>query len=348
MITLPISILKTLWTRENGSWAISALKSLELRPNANSEPDFYPIESRVELLSEGSFANLHQVMAAVGSTEFLLKQSVLPIVSWKDGDAAIRCVGTGTLISCSGYVMTAAHVLMDPIEAGYGASWSGDGWAMHEDLNFGVLMPIRHPNGIRGTRYLGFEKYWTWGDWKKSPLVHESDRFEYMTDIAVCKIPQQPDEVVHQPLSMSLNPFSIGEEAYSIGYAEMDDIPLTYIDGKLRIAKHRADLFVSIGQVTDIFPLNHVEKAVSAPGPSFTFKAKIPGRMSGAPIFGAAGAIIRGVVSKSWSGERDATGAMLGPAMHLPLDEPGVGGRTLLTLMKDKAEGIGQVFGAGL
>jgi hypothetical protein len=41
--------------------------------------------------------------------------------------------------------------------------------------------------------------------------------------------------------------------------------------------------------------------------------------MSGAPIFGAQGAVIRGIVSRSFSNECHAFGAMLGPAMHLEL-----------------------------
>lgn len=224
----------------------------------------------------------------------------------------------------------------------------GNRFTIDDDLQFGVFIPFVHPSGPRGFRYFPFEKFWVWAHWKKSPLIHERDRLEYLTDIAICKIPEMPNGVVHQPLSMSLNPFSLGEAAYSIGYAEMEDIPLSYKNGKTRIAKHSAELFVSIGEVTELFPQNHVDKTVTAPGPCFTFKAKIPGKMSGAPVFGGDGVIIRGVVSKSWSGDRDATGAMLGPAMRLPLNEPGVTGRTLLSLMHDKAEGIGQVFGEGL
>lgn len=348
VITPPIAILKALWARENGSWAISGIKGLELKPKAGFEPDYFPIDSRIELLSEGSFANLHQVMAAVGPTDFLLKQSIVPIVSWKMGDPAIRCIGTGTLISCSGYILTAAHVLMDPPEAGYGVTWEGNNFTIDDDLNFGAFIPVAQPFGPQGILFLPFETTWVWGHWKESPLVHERARFEYLTDIALCKIAQMPNGIVHQPFNMSLNPFAIGEAAYSIGYAEMEDIPLTYENGKIRIAKHRAELFVSIGEVTDLFPQNHLQKAVTAPGPCFTFKARIPGGMSGAPVFGANGAVVRGVVSKSWSDDRDATGAMLRPAMSLPLDATGATDRTLLSMMKGKVEGIAQVHGIGL
>jgi hypothetical protein len=127
--------------------------------------------------------------------------------------------------------------------------------------------------GFNGFRFFRFEKFWLWGGWKDSPLVHESNTFKYMTDIAICKIPEMPNDAAHQPFSLSSNPFAVGESAY---------------------------------------------------------------------------AIVRGVVSRSFSGEEHAYGAMLDPAMNLPLDEPGVVDRTLRTLIGSKRDGFAQVFGAGL
>jgi hypothetical protein len=171
----------------------------------------------------------------------------------------------------------------------------------------------------------------------------------YTTDIAICKIPEIPNGAAHQPLSLSLNPFVSREAAYSLGYAEMDDIRLECKNGNMAIKPFKADLYVSVGEVMEVFPHNHVERAVPTPGPCFDFKAKIPGKMSGAPIFGAKGAIIRGVVSRSFSGDdRHAYGAMLGPAMDLPLNEPQITGRTLRTLMQAGNDGIAQVHGVGL
>ena len=108
------------------------------------------------------------------------------------------------------------------------------------------------------------------------------------------------------------------------------------------------DLYVSIGNVGKVFAENHVTKDVRTPGPCFDFDAKIPGKMSGAPIFGAKGAVIRGTVSGSYSGENHAYGAMLGPIMDVALNEPGVSGRSLKTLLKAVNEGIGDVYGQGL
>jgi hypothetical protein len=148
---------------------------------------------------------------------------------------------------------------------------------------------------------------------------------------------------------MSLNPFVKQEAAYSIGYAEMAPIPIEYSNGNAIIREFPSDLYVSIGEVRDIFPLNHIERNMpTTPGPCFDFDAKIPGKMSGAPVFGGEGAVIRGVVSRSFGDEGPAYGSMLGPAMMLPLDEPQTKGRTLLSLIQTENEGIPQIYGVGL
>ena len=108
------------------------------------------------------------------------------------------------------------------------------------------------------------------------------------------------------------------------------------------------DLYVSVGEVMQVFSQNHFQKDVPTPGPCFDFKAKIPGKMSGAPIFGAQGAVIRGVVSRSFSKERHAFGAMLGPAMHLPLGHPSDKARTLRALLQAGSEGMAEIQGLGL
>jgi hypothetical protein len=97
----------------------------------------------------------------------------------------------------------------------------------------------------------------------------------------------------------------------------------------------------------ETFPQNHFERSVTTPGPCFDFRAKIPGKMSGAPVFGAQGAIIRGVVSRSFSNERHAYGAMLGPAMELPLSGPYLA-KTLLRIMEEGTEGIARIRDRGL
>jgi hypothetical protein len=66
--------------------------------------------------------------------------------------------------------------------------------------------------------------------------------------------------------------------------------------------------------------------------------------MSGAPIFGAQGAIIRGVVSRSFQDEKHASGCMIGPVMTLPFG----GDKSLKKMMDARTEGIAVVRGKAL
>jgi len=75
-----------------------------------------------------------------------MQQSIVPVVAWLEGEHAMRCIGTASIISCTGYLLTAAHVVMDPIEAGYGAVRDGVQVRMQDNLNFGVLIPFWGPS----------------------------------------------------------------------------------------------------------------------------------------------------------------------------------------------------------
>lgn len=346
----PIAILKSLWSRaKDGQWGITDLKRLDLRPKPGFADDYFVFESELELMTSRPSRNVVEMMASLGPTDFLLKQSIVPVVAWRDGDRYIRCIGTASVISCTGYLVTAAHVLMDPFESGYGGgTHAGGRLSFPEDLNFGVFIPIGPMYGVPGFRFFPFEKYWLWGTWRETPLIHQSDRFDFLTDIAICKIPGMPEGAAHQPLGMSLNAFVPNEAAYALGYAEMEDIPVEYGERGLTVSDFKMDLYVSIGEVMHVLPRNHLDREVPTPGPCFDFRARIPGKMSGAPVFGGEGVVVRGVVSRSFSGERHAYGAMLGPAMHLSLNEPQISDRTLRSMMHAGGEGIARIQGVGL
>ncbi|MBI2716868.1 MAG: trypsin-like peptidase domain-containing protein [Rhizobiales bacterium] len=344
-----VSILKPLWTRrEDGRWAVHGAKGIKLAPRAGHEPDYFQFESDVELLSNSPPTNIGDFLSSFGSTNFLLKQSILPVVVWEQGAPSIRCIGTAFVVSCTGYVITACHVLTDPRERGYGKGTLRDTTVdkieMHDGFLMGVLMPLAPGSGVKGFRVLQFEQGWYWGNWAESPLIHEKEKFEGVTDVAVCKLRQNQDGSAHQPLNLSLHPFVKGEKAYAIGYAEMEDIQVEYDNGQPKIVDFKWDLYVSVGEVVEVFPQNHLSKAIPAPGPSFDFRARIPGKMSGAPIFGAQGAVVRGVVSRSFSGEKHAFGSMIGPALTLPLSD----GSSLKSKMNSGNEGMAVVMGQGL
>lgn len=342
-----ISILKSIWSRRrDGQWGIHDLKGLPLKPREGQEKDYFAFKGEVKLMtSTPSGLSPSELFRSVGSTDFLVKQSIVPIVAWVHNESVIRTIGTGFFVSCSGYLMTACHVLLDPEESGYGrVHREGNTLRLLDGVTMGVLVRINPATGQRGVVFFPFENSWYWGDWKCSPLLHESDRFDMLTDIAICKVETWPDGEGHQPLNLSLNAFSKNERATVIGYAEMPDTPASIEGNEVSFSEPKDELFVSVGHVMDVFPYNHLSRDVPTPGPCFDFGAKVPGKMSGAPIFGADGAVVRGVVSRSFSGERHAYGAMIGPAMHLPLGD----NVSLEALMKRGSEGIAKVQGSGL
>ena len=341
-----IKIMKTLWARrEDGRWGIHDFKALALEPKEKSEDDFFAIEGKMELLTTSPPKNIHAAFSSFGTADFLMKQSIVPVVAFVPDEKVVKCIGTAFVISCTGFLVTACHVLLDPVERGYGkAIRSGKTIIFSDGFQMGVMIPVSPAYGIKGFRFFPFEYSWYWGEWKNTPLFHEDEKFDTLIDIAICKIPEMPDGVAHQPLNLSLNRFKKGEKAYSVGYANMKDIPINIEDGRLSLDAFEDEIFLSFGEVLDTFPENHTKKEVPTPGPCFDFNARIPGKMSGGPIFGAEGAVVRGVVSRSFSGEKHAYGSMLGPVMQLPLR----GAETLKSMMESGNEGIAKVQGAGL
>ena len=213
MLKPPIEILKSLWSRlPDGRWGVTDLKGLSLKPKSGFDDNYFMIDSTVELMTTTPSRNIHEVFASFGTTDFLMKQSIVPVLAWKNGDDSVKCIGTASVISCSGYLLTAAHVIMDPFERGYGGVRQGTQLSPDPALNFGVFIPLNPAYGSRRFRFFPFEEYWIWGGWKESPLFNQRDEFEYLTDIAICKIGEMPFGAAHQHLGLSLNPF-VSEEA---------------------------------------------------------------------------------------------------------------------------------------
>jgi len=342
-----LAILKPLWSRlPDGRWALHDMKGIRLKPKTGCSLDFFAFESDMELMTSTPPKNLHDMFASFGSTDFLVKQSILPVVAWVDGEETVRCIGTAFVVSASGYVITASHVLLDPQESGYGKVEARVGQREIQSglLLMGVIIPLNPATGVNAFHIVPFTEAWYWGKWEESPLLHEGNKLNRLTDVAICKLPERTDGSAYQALNLSLFPFEKGEGAFAIGYAKMKDIPVEYIDNKPKFGEFNHELYVSFGEVTELYPDNHIKRDVPTPGPSFDFQARIPGKMSGAPIFGAQGAIIRGVVSRSFQDEKHASGCMIGPIMTLPFG----GDKSLKKLMDAGTEGIAVTRGKGL
>ena len=326
----PIAILKSLWKKnEAGGWVTHDIKGVDLKPREGFEPDYFKIEDEMILLTQQPGPVMRDFFATFGYTEFLIRQSIVPIVAWNDGDQGMRCIGTGFFISASGLLMTAAHVVRDPIDDQY-ADYTriGDNaFRFDRSLNMGVLLPANPamqnspremfnvPNEIRAANSFIAPIEWAehWGREVVGPLFHMKPEYKLDLDIAVCKVSENQIGHSYQPLNVGQHDLKIGDRAVAIGYAEMENIQF----GEL--AAYQPSLVVSVGSVTNIYPDNITKKEATTPGPCFEFDAKIPGKMSGAPILVGSGIITKGVVSRSWQDERRASGGLIAPMMGLSL-----------------------------
>src|SRR5665213_523839 len=127
-----LGILKTHFCRsQGGTWEIQALTSIMLRPRVgNDDSGFFEIRDDIVVRQP----NL------VGTTTSVLGQSIVPVVAQVSDEHLLRCLGTGFFISCSGLLITAAHVITDPITRQYGGVRELDDQTWHfGDLKIGVM-----------------------------------------------------------------------------------------------------------------------------------------------------------------------------------------------------------------
>lgn len=297
---------------------------------------------------------MENLFATFGDSEFLVRQSIVPVVAWNDGDDEVRCIGTGFFISASGLLMTAAHAIRDPIDEKYtSVTQIGEkSYKLDESLRYGVLIPANPamrnaPSDVfnldpamRSAKWFMCPFEWAqhWGKEIESPLLHEKPEFKLDLDIAICKVKENIIGGTYQPLNIGPHNLKVGDRAVAIGYPAMRNIRMNVNDD------YQPELTVSIGAVTTIYSDNITEKQNPTPGPNFEFNAKIPGKMSGSPILVGGGILTKGLVSRSWQGENHASGCLIAPMMGLPL----VREKSLLDMMRDGEEGIAQINGPHL
>lgn len=348
-----IGILKSMWKKnEAGKWVIHDMHGVDLKPRDGFAADYFKIKDEMVLLTQRPGPVFNNLFASFGMTEFLVRQSIVPVVAWNDGDEEIRCIGTGFFISASGLLLTAAHVLRDPVDEKYSTITEIDknNHRLSDTLHFGVLLPvnpamrtapfIKLPAEVRQAKWFmcPFEWAFHWGKEVESPLIHEKPEFKLQLDIAVCKVAEHALTSPYQPLNIGLHKLAVGNRAVAIGYAEMTNMRLADDD-------YQPELVVSVGSVTEIFPDNITEKQNLTPGPNFQFNARIPGKMSGGPILVGEGILTKGVISSSLgSKDNHASGCLIAPMMSLPI----AGGRSLLDMQASGTEGIARLNGRGL
>ena len=210
-----------------------------MKPREGFGKDYFKIKNEVNLLTQQPGPVFENLFSTFGTTEFLVRQSIVPVVAWNEGDKEMRCIGTGFFISASGLLITAAHVLRDPVDEGYSSLTrvGKNSFKLDETLHFGVMLPANpamkgapfvalHP-AVRNAKWFVCPFEWAqhWGKKVESPLLHQKSEFKLDLDIAVCKVRDNILGGSYQPLNIGLHNLKIGDRAVAIGYAEMKNIP---------------------------------------------------------------------------------------------------------------------------
>lgn len=347
-----VEILKSTWAKdEKENWRIDELRNLKLKPRSGFTNQYFKIDNSAICAPQNQRPSPLEFLSLFGTPEFVLRQSIVPVVAWNDGDEEVRCIGTGFFISASGYLMTAAHVIRDPIDEKYTCVTQIDKVTqkLGPALHFGVLLPANpatktapfqiHPPQLREANWFMCPFEWTehWGGKIENPIPFQEPEFKLSLDISICKVKEQPALGPFQPLNIGHHNLNIGDRAVAIGYPEMRNF-------RLRGDDYQPELMVSVGSVTEIYRDNLSSKQNATPGPNFEFNAKIPGKMSGSPILVGEGILTKGVVSRSWQDANHASGCLVAPMMSLPVGR----GKSLRELMKNGNEGIPEILGRGL
>jgi hypothetical protein len=323
------------------------MQGLDLLGQEQLGADFFPVDNDIVVTQAPPIAD---------TIRSVMGESIVPVVAMLPDENKVRCIGTAFFISCTGLLITAAHVITDPIDRNYGQVKESDDLTLRaHKLNFGVLVPNNPLFQIPGYSFFPFEWSLFLADRRPIPLRFRGLDLKLTSDIAICKVPMRPGNYPHQPLTMVQSGvigtgMRVGSDAYVLGYAGMADFEVELNPAGQITARKKFHLHGSTGKIIEFFPDNFETPVVPTPGPCFSFSAKIPAGMSGGPIFDREGIYVHGVISKGWENESGqenfSFGSMLRPSMGLPISY--MNGLSLDDLQKQGKEGIAIMRGAGL
>jgi hypothetical protein len=305
---------------KDSKWAIQFMKGVRLRTGDGNGEGFFPIQDDL-FVAQPAF---------LGTTKFVLGQSIVPVVAHVQGERVLRCLGTGFFVSCSGLLITAAHVITDPIERQYGGVKEIDELMWHaSELKLGVMIPLNPL--LQGDGYIFRDIEWAefLASRAQHPLPFAGVNLKLTSDTAICKVSPIAEGIPHQPLAIVQSGLTgtgmmVGKTATAIGYGRMqENVELTQESGHVVSGNFPFELHASTGSILERFPDNLKEQRVPTPGACFSVALELPGGMSGSPIFDEEGIYVHGVVSKGWVDEsgpaRFGYGSMLAHSLGLPI-----------------------------
>lgn len=334
-----LEIMKALFARQpNGGYAIRHALVVPIKPRAEGPDAFYAINDDII----GAQPNYISTIVTT------LSQSIVPIVAVLRSENRMVCLGTGFFVSVTGLMITAAHVVMDPIERQYdGVRQLDDSHWDIRDLDLGVMIRMSPVFGEPGWMFRKIEWASLLAEWTDSPLPFGRRDLKLTTDTAICQVEALPGDACFQPLAM-VQPgllgvgLAEGKSAVAIGYGAMQDVALVEVGEGVREGDFFFDLYASTGHVVERFPDNLANPQVRTPGPCFSASLKLPGGMSGSPIFDDERLYVHGVVSSGVEGANGPDGfgyaSMLAPSLHIPIKP--LGDRPLVDLIGDQQFGI--------
>jgi hypothetical protein len=340
-----MEILKLFWQRsDKGEWAITEMKG-HLRGAA--QENYFAADNGIFVGQRPPF---------VGTTRSVMGESVVPIVALLKDEPTLRRIGTGFFVSCSGFLITAAHVITDPVEQKYGKVLELDDQLHASNISLGVLIPTNPIVQTQGYMFCPIEWSIILAEKTSSPIPIPGLNLKITSDIAICKVPPRSGTYPHQPLTVIQagirgTGIEVGSDAYALGYPGMRDVEIRSGPDSTNIVDVKFELHGSVGKILERFPLNLETREVPTPGPCFSFTAKIPGGMSGGPIFDREGIYVHGVVSKGWDfgDEKEqplSYGSMLRPSLSLPISR--LNNASLADLQRTKEHGFAVLSGPGL
>lgn len=339
-------ILLSSWQqRDDTPWALCSMKGIPLLPSsAESDETFYKVDN--DLIALG-----HNFAGTIYST---LGRSIVPIVARVDGDNELHCLGTGFFISCSGLLLTAAHIFNEPISRNHKLGIVSDELISFGNITFGVMVRLNPIFEHDGFIFKEIEWAGLFSDVSESPFPMQDPEIKLNADTAICKVKPLPSEIPFQPLAILPKGIAgigmnVGKRVTSIGYGSLSNLGMTDHEESIEITADNFSFHCSTGEVLERFPDNGVSRTVSAPGPCFSASLKLPGGMSGSPIFDDEGVYAYGVVSKGLQSEHGLEafgyGSLIEPSLHIPIKP--LGGASVYELMDEGKHGIPNLRMAG-
>ena len=140
-----MKVLKIFWQQKRDCvYGGVAMQGLDLLGPDCTGADFFVVQDDIVVTQHPPIG---------GTIKSVMGESIVPVVALVAGQNKVRCVGTAFFVSCTGLLITAAHVVTDPIDRKYGNVKVGDDGSLRAyEMNLGVLVPNNPLFQIPGTR----------------------------------------------------------------------------------------------------------------------------------------------------------------------------------------------------